>query len=229
MKRWNKILLTTLYSPFTRKAFTLAEVLITVGIIGVVAAMTIPTLMNSIQENNYKVAYKKAFSVASQAWQSAYADNMMEPRGGWESNVSNYDNFNQFMTKFDIIKTCDSTTGFSGCWATNENKDALYNLPFTGGGKEVCFLDKSGMAWCNAGSWGYMVIDTNGLQKPNIYGKDRWALAECDGRDRYDKTNGCVIPGISNAIKPFPDYNYNQYICPAGATHPCNYTSWLYN
>ncbi len=31
----------------TPKAFTLAEVLITLGIIGVVAAMTMPTLMNS--------------------------------------------------------------------------------------------------------------------------------------------------------------------------------------
>ena len=47
--------------------FTLAEVLITLGIIGVVAAMTMPTLMNATSGVQYKTAYKKALSVISQA------------------------------------------------------------------------------------------------------------------------------------------------------------------
>ena len=47
--------------------FTLAEVLITLGIIGVVAAMTMPTLMNQTQGAQYKTAYKKALSALSQA------------------------------------------------------------------------------------------------------------------------------------------------------------------
>ena len=50
-----------------KNAFTLAEVLITLGIIGVVAAMTMPTLMNSTQGAQYKAAYKKALSALSQA------------------------------------------------------------------------------------------------------------------------------------------------------------------
>ena len=50
-----------------KSAFTLAEVLITLGIIGVVAAMTMPTLINSTQGAQYKTAYKKALSVMSQA------------------------------------------------------------------------------------------------------------------------------------------------------------------
>ena len=49
------------------RGFTLAEVLITLGIIGVVAAMTMPTLINSTQGAQYKTAYKKALSVMSQA------------------------------------------------------------------------------------------------------------------------------------------------------------------
>ena len=67
-----------------RFGFTLAEVLITLGIIGVVAAMTMPTLMNSTQGAQYKAAYKKALSAISQAvtlnvaldeWSFADADN----------------------------------------------------------------------------------------------------------------------------------------------------------
>ena len=50
-----------------RFGFTLAEVLITLGIIGVVAAMTMPTLMNQTQGAQYKTAYKKALSALSQA------------------------------------------------------------------------------------------------------------------------------------------------------------------
>lgn len=50
-----------------RFGFTLAEVLITLGIIGVVAAMTMPTLINSTNGAQYKAAFKKALSALSQA------------------------------------------------------------------------------------------------------------------------------------------------------------------
>ena len=49
-----------------RFGFTLAEVLITLGIIGVVAAMTMPTLINQTNGAQYKAAFKKALSVISQ-------------------------------------------------------------------------------------------------------------------------------------------------------------------
>lgn len=50
-----------------RKAFTLAEVLITLGIIGVVAAMTIPNLISNINGAKYRNQFKKAMSTLSQA------------------------------------------------------------------------------------------------------------------------------------------------------------------
>ena len=49
-----------------RFGFTLAEVLITLGIIGVVAAMTMPTLINQTNGAQYKAAYKKALSAIAQ-------------------------------------------------------------------------------------------------------------------------------------------------------------------
>lgn len=53
----------------SRAGFTLAEVLTTLMVIGVVAAMTIPTLMNSTEDQQRKVALKKAVSVLGQAVQ----------------------------------------------------------------------------------------------------------------------------------------------------------------
>lgn len=50
-----------------KKAFTLAEVLITLGIIGVVAAMTIPNLIANVNAHKFRNQYKKSLSTVNQA------------------------------------------------------------------------------------------------------------------------------------------------------------------
>lgn len=51
-----------------RKGFTLAEVLITLGIIGVVAALTIPTLLNNIQDKVLETQVAKAKTVVANGY-----------------------------------------------------------------------------------------------------------------------------------------------------------------
>ena len=48
-------------------AFTLAEVLVTLGIIGVVSAMTVPTLMQNYQRQSYVTQLHKTYNEISQA------------------------------------------------------------------------------------------------------------------------------------------------------------------
>lgn len=50
-----------------KKAFTLAEVLITLAIIGIVAALTIPTLVQNYKKNRVETSLKKFYSVMNQA------------------------------------------------------------------------------------------------------------------------------------------------------------------
>ena len=50
-----------------RNAFTLAEVLITLGIIGVVAAITIPGLATKIQRRQLETQVKADFAIIQQA------------------------------------------------------------------------------------------------------------------------------------------------------------------
>ncbi len=57
-----------------RRAFTLAEVLITLGIIGIVAAMTLPSLIAKHNERAWLTAFKKTYSVLSQAYMRASQD-----------------------------------------------------------------------------------------------------------------------------------------------------------
>ena len=54
-------------------AFTMAEVLITLGIIGVVAAMTLPALMNNHRNKALEAGLKRSYSVLSQALDMYYA------------------------------------------------------------------------------------------------------------------------------------------------------------
>jgi prepilin-type N-terminal cleavage/methylation domain-containing protein len=58
-----------------KHAFTLAEVLITLTIIGVVAAYSIPAIMQSTQDMELKTKFKKEFSVLNSAYISAIQDN----------------------------------------------------------------------------------------------------------------------------------------------------------
>ena len=58
-----------------RAAFTLAEVLITIGIIGIVAALTIPTLAQKIGDMQNKAIWKKKFSEISQVYTAVKLDN----------------------------------------------------------------------------------------------------------------------------------------------------------
>lgn len=55
-------------------AFTLAEILITLGIIGVVAAITLPALIHQHQKMVLKQQFKKSYSMIQQAYQKVYAD-----------------------------------------------------------------------------------------------------------------------------------------------------------
>ena len=57
-----------------KKAFTLAEVLITLTIIGIVAAITINIIFNN-QEEAYRSGLKKSYSIMQQALKKAAYDN----------------------------------------------------------------------------------------------------------------------------------------------------------
>ena len=50
-----------------KKAFTLAEVLITLAIIGVVAAISIPSVISNSQQQEFKTGLRKAVSVLNSA------------------------------------------------------------------------------------------------------------------------------------------------------------------
>ena len=61
-----------------KKGFTLAEVLITLAIIGVVAAMTIPTLISNYQKQQYVVGIQRNISVLTNAFKLMLANEQVD-------------------------------------------------------------------------------------------------------------------------------------------------------
>ena len=75
MKLSNTMIINETLLPNSKKAFTLAEVLITLSILGVVAALTIPSLVNRQSEMAAIVKMKKAISQYEQVVEVYMAEN----------------------------------------------------------------------------------------------------------------------------------------------------------
>lgn len=73
-----KTLFTIHYSLFTKKGFTLSEVMVTMGILGVLAAFIVPAVMNNTPDNN-KVMFKKAYYSLEQGVSSLINDDTNYP------------------------------------------------------------------------------------------------------------------------------------------------------
>ncbi len=89
--------------PCKRCAFTLAEVLITLAVIGIVAALTLPGL---IQNHN-----EKAWSTAKDLWEKKLTETVrrMNIDGVMTGHESTEDFMNTFKNYMKVIKTCDNT------------------------------------------------------------------------------------------------------------------------
>ena len=85
-----------------KKAFTLAEILITLAVIGIVAALTLPGL---IQNHN-----EKAWSTAKDLWEKKLTETVrrMNIDGVMTGHESTEDFMNTFKNYMKVIKTCDN-------------------------------------------------------------------------------------------------------------------------
>lgn len=143
--------------------FTLAEVLITLGIIGVVAAMTIPSLMNSTGQAEFKTGMKKALSVLNQAVTMNVA-----LEGNDFSSLSTTATtgsgglYNMFVSRMNVVNTGTANAATDMTPFRNANNYTL----FFNDGMAVTFYNTAGA--CTSSSTNCrLVVDVNGIKKPN--------------------------------------------------------------
>ena len=191
----------------SKNAFTLAEVLITLGIIGVVAAMTMPTLINQTNGAQYKAAYKKALSAISQGVtlnvaldDKSFADDTAE---------------NILTKRMNVVK--DTTTAPYTLTALNVTtlkadekipEDANKFLYFNDGSM---FAFKSGNSACKESSKCSGFIDVNGDKGPN-------KVVTCSGTfTAKSGTTPASCTAVASPTDIYPVEYYDQTVLPTSA------------
>lgn len=174
------------------KGFTLAEVLITLVVIGVMAAMTIPTLMNQTNEQETITALKKAYSIMGQAYQKVISENgeiIPSELGSNEREATQ--KFGEMMAKhLSISKNCGMSTN-EDCFAEGtynflngtilgnfNNLDDYYKVRLNDGMSLLTNASNNYISvyqgFCDKMDYifGHVSVDINGDKGPNVLGKD---------------------------------------------------------
>lgn len=192
------------------EAFTLAEVLIVIGLIGVVAVIISRILIDSSQNIENRTAAQKAFSAASNATNLIISENGMSLANTYTSAS---EMINMYAEKMNAIKKCNSARN-DGCWApaytggpsTTQSNSAGMVLS---DGSFFVFLSTDPSCVSQSGNAPYacgeIYVDTNGFKNPNTVGKDILQFVVY----KY----GIRLAGTNN---DYYQVNINGYRCPSG-------------
>ena len=168
----------TSHFSLKKAAFTLAEVLITLGIIGVVAAMTMPSLIQNYQEKATVTKLKKCYSLVSQAYVSILND-----EGGSDTLQAGDDL--EMMEKFGKYLKYQKTCGRNkGCFPNVTYKSVTGNgyskweddttdrsrAILTDG--TLIMFNKSVITENENYIYAQIYVDINGFKGPNQLGRD---------------------------------------------------------
>jgi prepilin-type N-terminal cleavage/methylation domain-containing protein len=171
------------------KGFTLAEVLITLLIIGVVASLVIPAIINDTQQAELKTAWKKSYSNIDQATKMLMIENGGTLKGLITSNNDMKDKFQNYLS---YNKSCNIDIGLGNCWHKFDGSikildgSSLGNLGWGSGtsGIPAIILNNGSLMAFGWGSTsctnvffnfkicGQIFVDVNGFKGPNTLGKD---------------------------------------------------------
>ena len=185
--------------------FTLAEVLITLTIIGVIAALTIPNLMQRYQEQTTVNKVKKFYSTLSNAYSQAQKE--YGTADEWGVNNTTEDASNKiygllFKPYFKISKNC-GTNNSGGCIPNvvykqlNNVNRIPYATTTTWGYYYSLILNDGSLVWFRSGDNVFIFIDVNGKKEPNKIGVDMFVFSI-----KYNNSN----------IIQFGDYTGNNQL-----------------
>lgn len=183
-----------------KKAFTLAEVLITLGIIGVVAAITIPNLIANYQKRSAITNLKHIHAQLTQAIKLSEYEN--GPIEGW--NIYNPGELGLIWSKTVLeyiqpyLKGSKIDYSYNACMLNNKpfNIKNFKGQKFCGSASQYRLITMTGaVISVNHVNWNnpyiFFQVDYNGLSSPNIIGKDVFTfhLAKSGNLDGYNSGN----------------------------------------
>ncbi len=180
-----------------KRAFTLAEVLITLVIIGVVAAITVPTVIAESNQKSNEARARKVYSTLANAMTMAKAQGAeFDFEVANDSNKNMKDWYDKYLKALITMKTCYDKMG---CWHEGDTKgldgkNVYYNRPQIGVGANIITAVLNDGSFINIDAYGKASIynyfgtritensglvvffDVNGARKPNVLGKDIYVV-----------------------------------------------------
>lgn len=210
---------------FKQKAFTLAETLITLSIIGVVAAVTVPTLMSNVNKHIYVTGLKKAYSNIQNAIKMAPL-NYDCSNGDFDCaySAANYGVGDSNVALIKLI--ADNTKVVKSC--LNNNPEDCIQADYksfrpTGRGSfitsdGVVYMSSTGISTGNNGEeihYSGIIVDVNGKKGPNKLDLDVFTFAVALEDARGIKA-GTVLPQYSKIFSQYVGDNYywrNSNVC----------------
>ena len=173
-------------------AFTLAEVLITIGVIGVVAAITIPTLMTNYQKKQTVAKLKVVYSQLNQAVKKSVAEN--GDAASWDYSGTSKAVFDQYLKKYFVITTVQDNVVLKNkgiCYKQTSGEYFTGTVYYTGNisiytlpsGTDLLLYDAhEGVIVSSRLS---LAVDLNGVSNPpNQFGKDYFSF-HIDSHEMY--------------------------------------------
>ena len=173
-------------------AFTLAEVLITLGIIGVVAAMTMPSLITAKQEKATISTIKKNYSILANALLMAQNDNgelytwgITKDADGLNLVSSNLKPYLKIIEDCGVGEKSDCAPGDNGKFkdltgrkrTEDFSSSDYYSFRLNDGTAVAIQLKTKAECISSESSCMNFYIDTNGKKYPNTLGKDIFYFA----------------------------------------------------
>lgn len=172
--------------------FTLGEVLIAVLIIGVIAALTIPSLLKGVQSESRMALLKNVVASISDAVQADFTRHRT-------SDITSTDLYNDpktFLETLDISKRSGSP--FSAQYKNYSGVNTSVTIPSTNGTGQAAVLLKNGVAVGvvnnDESDTTYVVVDLTGPDKPNIVGSDYFIFKIERGDGNGYKAGDVAVP-----------------------------------
>lgn len=203
-----------------RLGFTLAEVLITLGIIGVVAAMTMPSLIANYRIQKYENQLKKTYTTVTNGFKMMMAKEEctdIECLGIFNSGGDRDSEFNNKIDEavrqtFNAIKTCKAGDTSAECQGykvkhlksatgqtSNEFPTSRYKFYLPDGAIVSLQNNYNNVNYPNSvrfnKHYSYVTVDINGKELPNTFGIDVHSLG------RLYNTGDLISPVALESVK----------------------------
>lgn len=222
-----------------KAAFTLAEVLVTLGLLGSLAAITLPTLTYNYKGKVLEQQFRATYSELREVGSMINIDK--GDVGDYAQKVGYIAWDKELMSHFGGSKISNTAADMPNLYKEGKSPQGPLRFRVNTGRAMICdndgvWLDNKGRIWTFNAENNFACVDINGMSPPNRINVDIFAFKPMSAKEvavwQYSDTvenagnySGAIVPcdldRLSGGGSPNGDYANNN-LCPGGGSRCCN-------